>query len=190
MEDLTRHGTGHDGDREPPPADAWFSLLYDELRRVADARLRRERKDHTLSATALVHEAYLKLSPRDVEWGDSQKFYAAASRAMREILCDHARARASHKRGGNASRLTLAESRILSLESGAPPWDLLDLEEALSGLAEIDPRKAQGAELRFFTGLDHGEIAAIQEVSLRTVEADWYLSREWLAKRLLGGEQE
>ncbi len=177
---------GHDDAAATPPAgaDDWFPKLYAELKRIAAQRMRTERKNHTLSATALVNEAYVKLSPRHSGWGNPEEFYAAASRAMREILCDHARGFLTQERGGDAQRVALAESVIICDDPREAVWDLLDLEAVLEELAAIDSQKAQAVELRLFAGLTHAEVAQIQGLTVRAVEADWYLSRDWLAERL------
>ncbi|MFI5006840.1 MAG: sigma-70 family RNA polymerase sigma factor [Solirubrobacterales bacterium] len=155
--------------------------VYDELRRLARRHMRRERPDHTLQTTALVHEAFLRLADADVPWQDRAHFFSVAARQMRRILVDHARARASAKRGGEARRLTLDEAMA------APSRhvdELLQIDEALGRLAEEDPRKSQVVELRFFGGLTYEEIAEVLGVSLSTVRADLRFAKAWLRKEL------
>jgi len=158
-------------------------LVYDELRRLAGAYMHGEKPGHTLQATALVHEVFLRLVDSKITARTRAQFYALASRAMRHILVDHARARGRVKRGGHASRLTLDESIVVSVE---PNPDLLDLDAALTDLAAQDPRKARAVELRFFGGLTHQEIADLLEVSVSTVRADLRLAKAWLSARLGG----
>jgi len=164
--------------------EALLPLVLDELKELARGFLRGERVDHTLQPTALVHEAYLRLVDQTVsDVQDRRRFLAVASRAMRHILVDHARRKRAKKRGGAAQQLSLDENL-------APPQRrnvaLEELEEALSRLESIDPRKARVIELRFFGGLTIRETAEVLDVSPKTVEADWYFSRAWLARELSG----
>lgn len=162
-----------------------FRLAYDALHGLAVGYLRRERRDHTLQPTALVHEAYLKLDLNmDRTWNGKTHFQAVAARAMRQILVDHARHRATQKRGGQWNRVTLS-SNVLgdSLEV-----DFLALDEALTRLSELDARKAHVVELRFFGGLTTAEAAEQLGIAPKTAEADWYFARAWLRKQL--SEQE
>jgi len=158
-------------------------LVYDELRMIAAAHLRNERRDHTLQPTALVHEAYLRLSEqRRRQWKERRQFFAVASRLMRQVLVDHARARQAAKRGGDATRI-----EVTSLgEIPAPPevFDVLPLDEALTRLAALQPRLAKVVELRFFGGLEVEETAALLDCSPRTVKRDWALARAWLVREL------
>ena len=158
-----------------------FALVYEELRSAADRLMNRERPEHTLQATALVHEAYLKLvgsnTPR---WEDRAHFFGSASRAMRQILVDHARARSTDKRGGDWARVTLSEELVSAEES----VDILALDEALTELEKLDSRAAKVAELRLIAGLTVAEIAETLEVSKRTVNGDWTMARMWLARTL------
>ena len=159
-----------------------MGMVHQELRRRAAARLRHERPGHVLQPTALVHEAYLRLVDQDhAAWQDRAHFFALASEMMRRILVDHARRRNVAKRSGGWARVTLAEDVAL----GDPPdVDVLDLDAALSELASFDRRKSQVAELRFFGGLSHDEIAHALSISRATVERDWQVARAWLYRRL------
>jgi RNA polymerase sigma factor (TIGR02999 family) len=159
-------------------------LAYDELRAIAAAYLRRERPDHTLQATALVHEAYLKLQRAGSVPGDRVQFMARAAGAMRQILVDHARARAAKKRGGGWRRVTV-ESDIAFAKDGID--DVLAVDEALSRLARLDPRAAQIVELRFFSGLTEVEVAGQMGASERWVREQWAHARAWLGRELEAG---
>lgn len=147
--------------------------------------MRGQRPDHTLEPTALVHEAYVKLLGRtEVAWRDRAHFQAVAARAMRQILTDHERARRTRKRGGDARRRKVRE---LASPSGVSPLDLLALDEALEGLAEREPKKAQVVELRFFGGLTTEEAAEVLRVTTRTLENDWRYAKTWLRRELNRG---
>ena len=157
-------------------------MVYEELRRLASAYLRRERADHTLQPTALVHEAFVKLADRTAHaYPERRHFLAAGARAMREILMDHARARNVQKRGGGAGRVTLHEEDTPAVPGEV---DLIALDEALHRLAELDERKARMVELRFFGGLTIEEITQTLGVSHMTVSNDWRMARAWLAQEL------
>ncbi len=144
-----------------------------------------ERTGHTLSATALVHEVYLKLAgPRDKPWEGRRHFYAAAVEAMRQIVLDHARARGCVKRGGGRVRLELDVAASLAADSVADEKEILALNEALSRLKDQDPRMAEVVGLRFFAGLSIQEVAAILGVSERTVKNDWKFAKAWLQREL------
>jgi RNA polymerase sigma factor (TIGR02999 family) len=162
--------------------DELVPLVYAELRHCAAAHLRRERHNHTLEPTALVHEVYLKLvDQRRAAWQNRAQFFAVASRMMRRILVDRARARRMAKRSGQWARVTLDER----LKSVLPlNVDVLDLDAALTRLAAFDQRKAQLAELRFFTGLSSEEAAETLGISVATAERDWQAARAWLLKEL------
>jgi RNA polymerase sigma factor (TIGR02999 family) len=157
-------------------------LVYDELRRVARARLRRERPDHTLQATALVHEAYLRLiGPGEATPRNRVQLFGIAARLMREILVDHARRKAALKRGGPATKVSLDDA------VAAPEVtivDILALDEALGELSARDARLCQVVELKFFAGLTIDETATALQVSVATVERDWTVARAWLHQRL------
>lgn len=160
-------------------------LVYAELRRVAEAYLRRERNDHTLQATALVHEAYMRLvDQRAASFTDKAHFMRVAARAMRRILVDHARARKAEKRGGGAGEVALDEGLVL-IESRAV--DLLALDEALDELQRLDAEQARIVELRFFAGLTSVEVSHVLGKSLRTVEREWAFARAWLRSKVGDG---
>lgn len=166
------------------PVDRLLPLIYDELRQMAHRQLRRERGDHTLNTTALVHEAYLKLVDQaQVSARGQTYFFGAASRAMRQVLIDYARRRKREKRGGDQERLPL-EDKFFAVEAFAA--ELIDLDEALDRLAALNPRHAQVVECRFFGGLSVEETARVLDVSERTVKHDWALARAWLYRTLRG----
>ena len=158
-------------------------MLYRELRRRAAVHLRRERPGHSLQATALVHEAYLRLDgQRQAAWQNRAHFLAVASQMMRRILVDRARARRTGKRAGRSQEVTLdAAGDVGQLHD---PIDLLDLDAALERLAALDARKSRIAVMRFFGGLSLGEMGEVLELSPRTVERDWQAARAWLFKAL------
>lgn len=156
-------------------------VVYDELRRVATRRLRAERPGHTLAPTDLVHEAYARLVDSDVAWQDRAHFFAVAAGTMRRILVDHARARSSQKRGGDAARVTLDDQ--LAIESDDPE-KLLALHAAIERLGDFDARKAQVIELLFFGGLNYNETAEALGVSAATVDRDLRLAKAWLQREL------
>ncbi len=156
--------------------------VQDELRALAARHLARERPDHTLQPTALVNEAYLRLiDQRDQNWEARSHFLAIASTAMRRVLMEHARSRVAQKRGGGAQRVTLFEVPSALDER---PENLLALDDALEQFAAIDPKNARIVELRWFGGLEVAEIAALLEVSTRTVERGWRAAAAWLRERL------
>ena len=169
---------------DPEARERLMEAVYPELHRIAAAQMRKERPDHTLQPTALVHEAYLKLVDQTrADWRDRAHFLGIAARAMRQILVDHARRHNAQKRGGDLQRVTLDES----LDGAAPKLEVIALHEALERFAEMDERAAQVVELRIFGGLTVEETAEVLGVSKRTVDADWSMARLWLA-RALGGE--
>jgi len=162
--------------------DELMAVAYRELRQRAAARLRRERADHSLQPTALVHEAYLRLiDQRRTVWQNRAHFFAVASEMMRRILVDHARRRKMAKRSGRWHRLDLSD---IDMRSHPREVDLLDLDDALARLAAFDPRHAQIAELRFFGGLSLQETALVVGRSVATVERDWQAARAWLFSQL------
>jgi RNA polymerase sigma-70 factor, ECF subfamily len=163
-------------------------LLYDELRAMAHRELARERRNETLQTTALVHEAYLKLvdDSRVTRRGRAY-FFAAAARAMRQVLVDYARRRNAVKRGGGAQVLSLDEGQVAVDEFAA---ELLDLDRALEQLATLNPRHARVVECRFFAGMSVEETAESLGVSPRTVKYDWALARAWLFDALDGEERD
>jgi RNA polymerase sigma-70 factor, ECF subfamily len=164
--------------------EAMLSLVYDELRRLAASYLRRERSDHTLQPTALVHEAYLRLiDQRQVDWNNRAQFLGLAAVMMRRILVNHARDRAAAKRGGQAERVPLT---LVAGELGAPEVDIIAVHDALERLTAFDPRKARIVELKFFGGLTTAEIAAVLHVSPATIEREWTFARAWLYDAVTG----
>ncbi len=163
--------------------DKLMPLVYEELRRQASRHLRKERPNHTLQTTALIHEAYLKLiDQKSVEWQNRSHFFAIASVAMRRILVDHARERHRAKRGGAAENLPLDDA--LQISSEEKSVDLLALDDALNRLAVFDPRQAKVVELRYFSGLSIDETAEILGVSNATVRLDWNLAKAWLKQEI------
>jgi RNA polymerase sigma factor (TIGR02999 family) len=167
----------------PHAADELLPLVYEELRKLAAARMAAEAADHTLSATALVHEAYLRLvGPGEAtRWESRGHFFAAAAEAMRRLLVESARRRKRHKHGGDHQRISLEAAESLM---PSPSEDLVALDEALTRLAAQEPIKAEVVKLRFFAGLTMPEIARVLNISLATVERHWTYSRAWLYAEL------
>lgn len=164
------------GDRDA--LDQLLPLVYDELHRMAVARLRRERPDHTLQPTALVHEAYLRLiDQRKTDWRNRAQFFGIAAAMMRRILVNYARDRAALKRGGAIEKVSLSAAVEWA---GEQDVDLLALDDALARLAALDHRKGQIVDLKLFAGLNTEEIAEVLQVSSSTVERDWRFARAWL----------
>jgi RNA polymerase sigma-70 factor, ECF subfamily len=156
--------------------------IYKELRRIASARMKLERGDHTLQPTALVHEAYLRLADQPGSiWKDRSRILGLAAHAMRHILVDHARAHIAGKRGAGAVQVTLDERQVAS---NGNQVDILAVDEALTRLAEFDPRQARVLELHFFAGLSFDEIASELHISARTIKHDWTMARAWLQQQL------
>lgn len=169
-----------DGDKEA--FDHLLPLVYEELRRIARRQLRRERQQHTLQPTGLVHEAYLKLVDQAaVAWQGRAHFLGVAARAMRQILVDYARRRNAGKRGGDWVQTTLTH-RDLGIDM--PLEELISLDAALDRLDELDPKLRQVVEYRFFAGMTEEEIAEVQGVTTRTVQRAWAKARAWLYKEL------
>jgi RNA polymerase sigma factor (TIGR02999 family) len=163
-------------------ASRLMELIYPELKKLARARLRGERPGHDLQATALVHEAYMRLVAHDHHtWENRTHFYAAAANIMRRILIDHARFWQAKKREGERNALSLDEALMLSHEQSA---ELLELDEALTELEKLSPRQARVVELRYFAGLSVPEAARALGVNARTVDRDWATARAWLRARL------
>jgi RNA polymerase sigma factor (TIGR02999 family) len=157
-------------------------LVYDELRRLAAGYLSRERPDHTLQATALVHEAYLRLiDQKRMRWQNRAHFIAIAAQFMRRILVDHARSHHYAKRGGGKPKLSLDEAVGLSKQTDL---DLVALDDALNGLAEIDPQQSRIVELRFFGGLTVEETAEAMNLSVAKVKREWSTAKAWLLREL------
>jgi RNA polymerase sigma factor (TIGR02999 family) len=163
-------------------ASKLMPLVYNELRRLAGGYMRRERSDHTLQATALVHEAYLKLvKQRSVDWQGRSHFFGIAAHLMRRILIDHARGHLREKRGGAQEVLPLDEALVFSLGQSA---ELVRLDEALKRLATLDLRQSKIVELRFFGGLSVEETAGFLGISPKTVKRDWSMAKAWLRSEL------
>lgn len=163
------------------------TAIYAELRQLAASHMRRERQDHTLSATALVHEAYMKLAKSNPDWQNRSHFFGLAANAMRQILIDHANARRAEKRGGDWIKLTLTSAtpeieRVTNNEVEA--LDLLDLNAALLALEEIDARQARVVELRYFGGLTNEETAEAMNLSLATIKREWTTAKVFLKRAL------
>jgi RNA polymerase sigma factor (TIGR02999 family) len=162
--------------------DRLFEHVFQELRRLASGLMQRERPDHTLQPTALVNEAYLRLvDGSSVEWQDRAHFFGVATRAMRQILVEHARRHAAAKRGGGWQRITLDDRLGLKMPSAV---EILDLDRVLVKLSEMDARAGRVVELRVFGGMTMEEIAHILDVSERTIYKDWHFAKMWLSKEL------
>ena len=186
MSDVSRILSGiEQGD--PSAAEKLLPLVYDELRQLAAQRLSQERQGQTLQATALVHEAYLRLVGSDRNgWENHAHFFGAAARAIRRILVDRARARSAARRGGDRP---LRLDTDTPLAEPGPSLDVLALDEALAKLASIDAQKARVVELRFFGGLSVDETAATLGVSASTVDRDWSFARAWLHREMSAERQ-
>lgn len=168
------------GDHEA--LDKLIPLVYGELRRIASRYMKRERAGHTLQTTALVNEAYLRLvGQQHIEWQDRAHFFAVAAQVIRHLLVDYARSRHYAKRGGNAQRITFDETAVVSTQRDD---NLLALDEALTKLAAIDPRKVKLVELRYFGGLSAEETAVVLGVSEITVKREWLKTKAWLYREL------
>ena len=162
--------------------DKLIPLVYAELRRLAAHYLRGERVDHTLQPTALVHEAYIRLTKvREVDWQSRSHFFATAATLMRRILVDHARAQKAEKREALRNTVCLEDALVVSPTRSS---DLIALDEALSRLAQIDPRRGRIVELRFFGGLSEEETGTVLGISARTVKRDWRIAKAWLYDEL------
>jgi RNA polymerase sigma factor (TIGR02999 family) len=172
------------GDGDDGALEQLTPLVEAELRRLARGYMGRERRGHTLQATALVNEAFLRLTDtRRIRWQDRAHFLGISARLMRRVLVDHARARGYRKRGGGAQRVTLSEGLATSPE---PALDIVALDRALEALAAVDARKSRTIELRFFGGLSVEETAEVLHVSPDTVKRDWRLAKLWLLRELEG----
>lgn len=183
--DLTQL-LGRIADGDADATDELLPLVYDQLRTIASARMAGERRDHTLQATALVHEAYARMMGNGNDaWANRRHFYFAAAEAMRRILIEHARARSRLKRGGpGAKRRSLDFSAVADLAGEDKSEEILALDEALHRLKEQRPRAAEVVTLRFFGGLTVEETADMLAVSARTVDLDWAFARAWLFRAL------
>ena len=165
--------------------DDLLPLVYDELHRQANRFLRRERQNHTLQATALIHETYLKLVEQSrVSWQNREHFFAISANLMRRILVNYANARRRKKRGGSAEMLDLDESILVITKE--PEVDLLGLDDALTRLGEMDKKQEQLVELRYFGGLTIEETAKALGVSPATIKRDWRMTKAWLHRELSG----
>ncbi len=169
-------------DGEPNALEQLTPLVYQELHRLAQYYMLRERPGHLLQTTALVNEAYLRLVDSvQATWKNRAQFFGVCAQLMRHILVDWARTHQALKRGGRAPRLELEEALVLAPEPGA---DLVALDDALHALAELDPRKAKVVELRFFGGLNIAETAEVLKISPETVMRDWKFAKSWLRREL------
>ncbi len=172
-----------DGDKSA--LDRLFPQVYDHLRRVAERELRRERPDHTLSPTALVHEAYMKLAQLDrINWQGRAHFFGSSAKAMRRILISYARMKKADKRGAGAEHVPI-ENALVTAQTR--PADLIALDEALAKLEQRSERQAQIVECRFFGGMGVAETAAALSISPATVKRDWTMARAFLNRELTGG---
>jgi RNA polymerase sigma factor (TIGR02999 family) len=175
---LLGQWTGGDGEA----LNELMPLVYEELRRMAHRHMAQERAGHTIQATALVNEVYLKLKNRGTaQWKNRAQFFAVAAQMMRHILVDYARERASAKRGGGAQQVTLDEAMLVSADRAD---EMLALDEALQKLEQCDKRKSQVAVLRFYAGLTAEETAEALSISVETVTRDWRFARAWLRHEL------
>ena len=173
------------GDGSPQASEQLLPLIYDQLRRIAREYMRREREGHTLQPTALVHEAYLKLTRGEaISWQGRAHFYGLAARAMRRILVNHARDRQRHKRAGVQLTVSLAEAGNLHLPQDEDGVDLVALDAALERLTLAHPRLGQVVELRFFGDMETSDIAEVLQVSEKTILRDWQFARLWLHREL------
>lgn len=181
---LLRRWSG--GDRDA--LDELIRTVYPEMQRIALRYLQRERTDHTLQSTALVHEAFLRLVGRqETQWSNRAHFFAVASRIIRGILVDYTRTRRAQKRGAGAAQIAVDESI-----AGEVPRevDLLDLDRALDALQEFDPQQSQIVEMRFFGGLSNEEVAEVLGISVSTVKRDWIMAKTWLRRQTAPGGEE
>ena len=174
----------NDAGGNPAAAAALLPLVYNQLRQLAQNKMRLERPGHTLGATALVHEAYLRLvdPTKPQEWEGRWHFFAAAAQAMRRILVDSARQRSRAKRGGGMGRVSFDQD--LELTVGDPPEDVLALDEALERLSQLHPEKAQLVKLRYFAGLTTAQAAQALGISTATADRRWTYARAWLYRHL------
>ena len=170
------------GNGDRAALDALAPLVYDELRRLAQSYLRRERSDHTLQGTALVNEAYLRLVDQNVKWQNRAHFFGVAAQMIRRILVDHARGHQAVKRGAGAAKLSLDDA--LAVPGVGKDLNLVNLDEALKELEALDGRQARIIELRYFTGLSIEETAEVVGISPATVKREWTAARAWLFRQL------
>ena len=178
---ILRILSGNEADRAKA-TDRLFEVTFSELRRLAASLMRKERSDHTLQATALVNEAYIRLvGSEPLDWQGRAHFYGTAAAAMRRVLVEHARRRSAEKRGGGWEKIELSEKLQLA---GRSDWEILDLDQTLTRFAGVDPRAARVVELRVFGGFREKEIAKILGVSERTARCDWRVAAMWLSREL------
>ncbi len=174
---------------EPHAADQLLPLVYEELRRLAAAKMKNEKPDHTLQATALVHEAYARLigdGDADKEWNNRSHFFSAAAEAMRRILVEKARAKKSERRGGGQVRMKYDEAVTYANSIDADEADrILSVHEALTKLELVSPQRAQLVKLRFFSGMTLEEVASLQGISIRSAHRDWAMAKVWLYRQLV-----
>ncbi|HKQ99995.1 MAG TPA: sigma-70 family RNA polymerase sigma factor [Pyrinomonadaceae bacterium] len=176
------------GEGDQSALDKLTPLVYGELRRIAQRQMNQERPGHTLQATALVNEAFLRLAGQDdFRWQDRAHFFAVCAQVMRHILIDHARAHSRDKRGGGALQVSLDEAALMA---GAPSADFVALDRALRELESVDPRKGRIVELRYFTGLSVEETAEVLKISPATVRREWRRAKAWLYRALAGEGEE
>jgi len=169
------------GNGDRAALDELMPLVYEELRRLAGRYMRREGQGHTLQTSALVNEAYLRLiDQKKVEWQNRAHFFGVASKLMRRILVDHARSRLRAKRGGGVQMVSFADQATTSKEV----TEVIALDDALTGLMEMDPRKSQIVEMKFFGGLTNEEVAEVLKVTSRTVEREWRKAKAWLHRSI------
>ncbi len=182
---LQNWSAGH-----PQASEQLLSLIYDDLRRIARGYMRRERADHTLQPTALVHEAYLRLTRGEpIDWQGRAHFFGLAARAMRRVLVNHARDRQRLKREGGEIVLSLDDAGEIGQTAGKTDVDILGLDDALERLAVDYPRQGQVVEFRFFAGMESRDIAEVLQVSEKTVLRDWQFARLWLHRELVAGHE-
>jgi RNA polymerase sigma factor (TIGR02999 family) len=167
---------------QPEALEQLMPLVYDELRHIAKRYLRKEREDHTLQTTALVHEAYIRLiDQKQANWQNRAQFFGVAAQMMRRILVDHARGHQADKRGGGAAKLSLDEAIEIADQKEV---DLIALDEALNQLAQLDEQQCRVVELRFFAGLTVEEVAAVMKLSPATIKREWSMAKAWLHREL------
>jgi RNA polymerase sigma factor (TIGR02999 family) len=173
------------GNGDQAALDELIPLVYDELRRIAGRYMRRENQDHTLQTSALINEAYLRLvDQKSVHWQNRAHFFGVAAQLMRRILVDHARSRLREKRGGGAQMVSLVEQPGVSQEIA----EVIALDVALNNLTDMDPRKSQIVEMKFFGGLTTEEVAEVLKVTTRTVEREWRKAKAWLHRAISKGD--
>jgi len=166
---------------EETAADKLLNLVYDELHLLAKRYMRHERPDHTMQATALINEAYIRMVGDNTDWQNHQHFIGVAATVMRRVLVDHARAHNAGKRGGDLRRVELEEGIAFSNERSL---EVIEVDDALAELEKLNPRQARVVELRYFAELTDDQIAALLNISSRTVQRDWLLAKDWLSDRV------